>query len=153
MIVASLEDRIPDVAFGVMAMAIPIVAIIGGIIAGIVRIVGRQRAQELARRERIAAIERGVDISSLPALPDDSAGDTYGGRETRTRQGLLVGGLVTLFAGLGLGFMLRYLETSSDAWAVGAIPVCIGTALLLSYFLIKPAGNDSGGRPGAPPTV
>jgi hypothetical protein len=129
------------------------VAIIGGITAGIVRIIGRQRAEELARRERIAAIERGVDITSLPVLPDDSIGDTQGGQDSRTRQGLLVGGLVTLFAGFGLGFMLFHLESSNESWAIGAIPICIGIALLLSYFLIKPAGNGSGGRPGQPPTV
>jgi hypothetical protein len=142
-----------DVLFGVMVMSIPIVAIIGGITVGIVRIIGQQRSRELARRERIVAIERGVDITQLPALPEDMAGDSEGMGDSRTRQGLLVGGLVTLFAGFGIGFMLRFVEPNGDVWAVGAIPICVGIALLLSYFLIKPAGNGSGGRPGAPPMV
>jgi hypothetical protein len=143
---------IEDVAFGVMALAIPIVAIIGGITAGIVRIVGRQRAEELARRERIAAIERGVDPASLPALADDSTSDSFTAPESRSRQSLLVGGLVTLLGGFGLGFMLRFVEPHEDVWAVGAIPVCVGIALLLSYFLLKPAKGINGrSTPGAPP--
>jgi hypothetical protein len=59
-----------------MAMSIPIVAIVGGITAGIVRMIQRQRAFEMVQRERIAAIERGLDpdkIASLqrPLLYDD----------------------------------------------------------------------------------
>ena len=52
-----------------LVFAIPIIAIVGGITAGIVRTLGRQRLIELAQRERIAAIERGVDPSKLPPLP------------------------------------------------------------------------------------
>ena len=50
------------------ALAIPIVAITGGIVVAVVRALGRQRMIELAQRERIAAIERGVDPSKLPPL-------------------------------------------------------------------------------------
>src|SRR5207248_4823258 len=46
-----------------LIFSIPIVAIVGGITAGIVRTLGNQRLMELAQRERIAAIERGVDPS------------------------------------------------------------------------------------------
>ena len=53
----------------VVLFTIPIVAIIGGITAGIVKSVHRQRLLELAQKERIAAIERGVDLEKLPDNP------------------------------------------------------------------------------------
>ena len=74
-----LEELLP-----LVALAIPILAVTGGIIAGIVRAVGQQRLIELAHRERIAAIERGIDPSKLPPLPvpDDCCGP-YGSPDVR----------------------------------------------------------------------
>jgi hypothetical protein len=140
-----------DLGFGMMVFAIPIVAIIGGIAVAIVKIVGQQRNQELARRERIAAIERGLDPSSLPTVAEDLPTPSERVETAKTRQGLLIGGLATLFAGFGLGFMLFFLETGQNTWAVGAIPVCVGIALLLSYALIKPPANGNRSRAGTPP--
>ena len=58
-----------DSFVSIFAMGIPIVAIIGGITVAIVRTIGQQRLAELAHRERIAALERGVDPSKLPPAP------------------------------------------------------------------------------------
>jgi hypothetical protein len=49
-----------DLLETIMLMSIPIVAMVGGFTALIVKIVGRQRLQERAYRERIAALQRGM---------------------------------------------------------------------------------------------
>ena len=41
--------------FAIFAMAIPIIAIVGGISVAIVRLITQARLEELSRRERIAA--------------------------------------------------------------------------------------------------
>ena len=131
-----------------MAMSIPIVAIVGGITAGIVRMIQRQRAFEMVQRERIAAIERGLDpdkIASLqrPLLYDDHGvfTDPAMAAEHR-RQGMLIGGLVTLFVGIALSVFLYGVADHEDhrVWLVGMIPAAVGVALLLSSFLIRPIG-------------
>jgi len=132
----------------IMIFAIPIVAIIGGITAGIVRILSQHRLQELAARERIAAIERGVDPSKLPPAPqivDDSAPYGYTRDPQRRYQGLMIGGLVTLSVGVGLAIMLGLLSTEDrNAWAVGLIPGFVGVALLLSAWIVKPRNGSAG---------
>ena len=137
--------------------AIPIVAIAGGITAGIVRTLGQQRLIELAQRERIAAIERGVDPAKLPPLPTSLADDvpvyaSFADVSRRRSQGLLIGGVVTLAVGFGLGIMLRLLSHDEDyAWAVGLIPARVGIALLVSAGIVHPKGNDAGSQ--GPPRV
>ncbi len=134
----------PDVIAPVLVFSIPILAIVGGITAGIVKTVSRHRIIELAQRERIAMIERGLDPSKLPPLPAMGALDDVGGGGTpedaaRSRsQGLMVGGLVTLAVGIGLSIMLYYIADEAGVWAVGVIPGAIGLALLLSSFLVRP---------------
>ena len=128
----------------IMVMTIPIIAIMGGITVGIVKTLGRQRLQELARRERIAALERGVDPAQLPALPDFSdeppSPRTFG----RGTYGLLIGGLVSMAAGFGLMFMLYLLAPGDEAWAVGAIPIAVGIALVISFWVIPKNGSSRG---------
>ncbi len=127
------------------ALFIPIVAIIGGITAGIIRAVGRQRLMELVQRERIAAIERGVDPSKLPP-PPLFADDWQGRSPARVSQGLMVSGVIVLAAGLGLGLFLRVIsEDGGNAWAVGLIPIFVGLALLISSWLVRPPKGTNGG--------
>jgi uncharacterized protein DUF6249 len=138
----------------IVALSIPIVAIIGGITAGIIRTLGRQRLIELAQRERIAAIERGVDPAKLAPLPVaalDDEPETWTmsqlDRDRRRAQGLMIGGIVTLAVGLGLMAFLNIVEDHGNAWAVGIIPATIGCALLLSSFLVRPRGNGGSSMP------
>jgi len=93
-------------SFRSVALAIPIVAIVGGITAGIIRTLGRQRLIELAQRERIAAIERGVDPAKLAPLPVaalDDEPETWHmspyDRDRKLAQGLMIGGIVTMAVG------------------------------------------------------
>lgn len=146
---------------GMMAMAIPIVAIVGGISAGIVKIISQNRVIELAQRERIAAIERGIDPSKLPPPPvvgatDDVAGLYLSPRQfaLRRAQGLLIGGIITLSVGVGLGLMLSFLADMEDknVWAVGLIPGCIGLALMFSSAVVHSSAPSDDTRP-TPPRV
>lgn len=138
-----------EVLIPLVAFAIPIVAITGGIIVGVVRAVGRQRMIELAQRERIAAIERGVDPSKLPALdfsrPEFSDWDhDRPSSPIRRAQGLLIGGIVTLFTGIGISVFLVLLAPgeSEKVWAVGIIPVSVGIALLVSAKIVWPSARS-----------
>ncbi len=144
----------------IFSLAIPIVAIVGGITAGIVRMILKSRMMELAQRERIAAIERGVDPAMLPPVPNNLDPDEGSSIYTTPRQaalnkarGLMVGGLVTLGVGVGLGAMLGLLaqNESEPVWAVGMIPTMIGLALILSsWFMHRAADQDDRALPTPP---
>jgi len=133
----------------IMVFSIPIIAIAGGIIAGIVKTLGRQRLAELAQQERIAAIQRGVDISKLPPLgvvleDDDSilVNATPEERDRRRAQGLMIGGIITLAVGIGIGTFLSFMGENKNVWAVGIIPATVGIALLLSSWLVRPRARS-----------
>ena len=135
--------------------AIPLVAIVGGITASIVRTVSRHRIIELAQRERIAAIERGIDPSKLSPLPvidmEDGIASTpadFARLELRRSQGLLVGGIVTTAVGLALGIMIRVTDPNDNGWIVGIVPFAVGLALLLCARIVRPKA-ERGGHGGA----
>ena len=145
------EDFIPF-----MVLSIPIIAIVGGISAGIVRMIQRQRAFELLQRERIAAIERGLDPDKIASMQRPLLYDDHGiytdptAAAERRRQGLLIGGIVTLFAGVAIAIFLNGITDGEHAvWMVGLIPAAVGVALLLSAFLIRPIGS-TGSTPPRP---
>lgn len=140
----------PEFFLPFLVFSIPIIAIVGGITAGIVKIVGRQRLLEMAQRERIAAIERGIDVSKLPPVPgmEDDDGNPYMSRneyDRRRSQNLMIGGIITAAVGLGLGLFLGLLQDPRDehVWAVGILPLSIGLALLLSAWLTRPKNGDA----------
>jgi len=144
------DDFIPFLVF-----SIPIIAIVGGITAGIVKTLGRQRLIELAQQERIAAIQRGVDVSKLPPLPsigldeDDLLGLAGPERDRRRAQGLLIAGIITLSISGGLIAFFTLIEPGNNTWAVGIIPGAAGFALLISSWIVHPKGSLPGA--GAPP--
>lgn len=143
-----VADIGPEIIAPILIFAIPIIAIVGGITAGIVRTLGRQRLVEMAQRERIAAIERGIDPSKLPPLPfaDEDRGALGGIDSDRRRaQGLLVGGVVTTAAGVGLSLFFWYFRGSTGEpalWSIGLIPCLIGVGLLLSAWLVRPKNGS-----------
>jgi hypothetical protein len=142
----------PDALVPFLIFSIPIIAITGGIIAGIVKTLGRQRLAELAQRERIAAIERGIDPAKLPAAPGLDDGFDMLGRPYNSRyrhQSLIIGGLIVTFAGIGIMVFLEMLRPDDNGriWAVGLIPTLVGLALLISAWIVKPRNGDSTGGP------
>jgi hypothetical protein len=130
-----------------MVLAIPVLAIIGGITAGILKTRGQQRIVELAHRERLAAIERGIDPDQLPPIPvveNDLTAILKAMQRTPRQaalhqaQGFLITGVILLAAGLGLSVMLLLLSPDADkAWAAGLMPIFIGLALLLSSVIVR----------------
>ena len=129
-----------DLLSMVFLFIIPVVAIIGGIAMGIVRTVGQQRMAELARRERIAAIERGVDPDKLPSPPAAEGYDVYGVGNGRLRRahGLMISGSVLIAVGLGLFVLLRVMQPNDPNWVVGSIPLFVGLALIFSSRVVWP---------------
>ena len=86
----------------------------------------RRRLMELHHAERMAAIERGMDVPPLPLALID-------GRSARRRRTSLLPGLVWLFVGLAL---LISMQTISDEEAMlGLIPTGVGLAYLIYYFV------------------
>ena len=72
----------------------------------------------------------------------------WGGNAKQRAQGLLIAGLITLFAGLGITTFLLVLapnmgDDGRRVWAVGLIPQFVGVALLLSAWIVWPRGNGA----------
>jgi hypothetical protein len=110
-----------------MALLIPILGIVLGVSIAIVAIVTshhqKQKRAELRHRERLAAIEKGIE---LPPDPDPDA--------EQRRGGALRSGLVSLFIGIVLYFALREVA-GEDIALFGLIPAAIGVGSLISYFV------------------
>jgi ABC-type glutathione transport system ATPase component len=131
--IGNLEDTI----LPIMVFLHPLVAIVGGITMGIVRTMTQSRIIENAQRERIAAIQAGsirrscrrsrtpisVTRRGRSAIPSTA--------QRRRTNGLMVGGLVTLFTGIGLAIFFLFMDDGGNSWAIGVIPGFIGLALLL----------------------
>src|SRR5262245_42322110 len=116
-----------------LLVLIPIVAIIGGITSGIVRTLSRQKMIELAQRERIAAIERGIDPSKLPPLPMFDSADLCGSSDQwarRRSQRMMVAGVIFMSLSIGIFFVARVTEPDKENWVAAVIPACVGIALL-----------------------
>ena len=113
---------IPIVAI-VMALSIPIVAII-------TEYSKRRRFYELHHKERLAAIEKGIEV---PPLPPELFGT---GRTGRPR--FLLRGLVWLFVGLGSVAGLYGISGHEEQkfWLLGLVPTGVGCAYLL-YYLVE----------------
>jgi hypothetical protein len=131
----------------IMIFAVPIVAIVGGITMGIVRTMTQARIVENAQRERIAAIQAGIDPTKLPPIPNaefheaaEQVRDPDQAARRRTN-GLMVGGIVTLFTGIGLSCFFSLVATDGNAWGIGLIPAFVGMGLLISAFLVRPRGG------------
>lgn len=101
-----------------LPLAIPIVIIV-------LNYRKRRQLMELHHIERMAAIERGMEIPPLPMeLIDGSA---------RQRHTSLLPGLVWLFVGLAILIALD--SVSSDEAMIGLIPTGVGLAYLIYYFI------------------
>jgi hypothetical protein len=138
-----------DIFVPFLVFAIPIVAIAGGILAGIIRNISAHRLMEAAVRERMALIARGVDPARLPGLSAGVGSGLFPFRSfadhSRFRaQGLLVGGLVALLGGIALGVFMGLVDCcESRDWMVAFVPVAIGIALLISSAIVRAQGGDA----------
>ena len=127
----------------IFAILIPVIVVIGGITLAIVRVFTQARLEELARRERIAAIERGVDPEKLAAITGASA-DSYsmGNSRLKRAHGLLIGSFILMAFGVGIGILGYTLEPRESHWVMGLLPFLIGVALLASSAVVWPRGKS-----------
>lgn len=110
-----------------MALLIPIVGIVLGVGVAIVAIITshreKQKRAELRHRERLAAIEKGIELPPDPE-PDPEP----------KKASSLKSGLINLFLGIVLYFAIT--EVADDDVALfGLIPAAIGVGTLISYFV------------------
>jgi hypothetical protein len=115
---------------------IPIVAIVMGIGIGMLSIYfGYRKRKEmfaLHHQERMAAIEKGIE---LPPLPDEFFSDNGKPRSPHRK---LLTGLIWLFIGLSwmIAFYVRPTRGMDGAAIYGLIPATIGLAYLIYYFAV-----------------
>jgi hypothetical protein len=134
-----MEDFAPEMLrsfLPIIALSIPIVALVAGsvilVIALLFKYLRRRRLFklfELYHRERMAAIEKGVEV---PVLPEALLRDSDPARP-RTPSGTLLKGLVWLFAGAGAFVALRGLTNGNEP-LLTCVPMGIGMAYLVYYL-------------------
>jgi len=122
----------------IIAIFIPVVAIIGGIGVGIAAILSNARVREARIRERIAMIEKGL----VPPPEVDPAGfdramhrherSGYGGPKRAQRRA----GVVVMGVGFGLMFLISIAAGAvSEGIGVGGFLVILGLAFLINSQL------------------
>lgn len=113
-----------------IALVIPLVAIVMGVTIGMLALIlsykKRKDIYALYHQERMAAIEKGIE---LPPLPEALLADDQ--RPYNPRRHLLYG-LVWLFIGMGAG--IGVYEAVDPYWAFFAlVPIGVGLAHLIYY--------------------
>jgi hypothetical protein len=125
----------------VIGVFIPIIAIVSGIAVAIVGMLAthRQRLQraDLRHRERLAAIDKGLELPPDPPDVDPRAGD-----DAR----FLRHGLVLLAVGVTVTAAMIQIPDKDLPWLFGFVPGAIGIAYLL-YFFIRTRLAASGAPP------
>jgi uncharacterized membrane protein YedE/YeeE len=138
-----------DNPFGIIvtifAMSIPVVAIVGGITAGIVKTLSRQKMLELAQKERILALERGMDPEKLPAieLPEGlrpKGGPTFEQRQFRRSNVLMIWGMI--ISAFGLAMFLGLAFAKEEGWPFMLIFVFVGIAFMLGSRVGRPTREE-----------
>jgi hypothetical protein len=124
----------------VVALFIPIIAIVMVFGTGMLAIFLNYRKRKdmfaLYHQERMAAIEKGIE---LPPLPEDFFHEN-GRPHRRSPHKTLLSGLVMVFVGLALYLALHFTVPRTDGGGDPAlyalIPLGIGVACLIYYFTV-----------------
>jgi hypothetical protein len=133
----------------VLGVMVPIVAIIMGIGIGMLALTLNYRRKremfQLHHAERLAAIEKGIELPPLPPeffesyrRPPGPANYTY------LRRGVM---LVLISAVLFVGIEAE--DSLQDAWW-GLLPGAVGLADLMIYFLVRRRDAGGEGQPAKP---
>jgi Domain of unknown function (DUF6249) len=117
-------EIIPVVAI-VFSIGLPLTAVIIWIVLNYRK---RRRLMELHHAERMAAIERGMELPPLPI-------DIIDGRSPRRRRSSLLPGLVWFFVGLAVLIGTMGMSDEDVPLFGGLIPLGIGLAYLIYYFV------------------
>jgi len=132
-----------------IAVFIPIVAIFMSLLIPIVYVIvdyrRRRDVVDANHRERMAAIERGME---LPALPESF----YQMAKPPRRASYLLPGLIWLFVGVGIFIALGSLA-GEEVRNLGLIPAGVGLAYLIYHFVegrkLPPVARGPGSAPVA----
>ena len=127
-----------ELAPGILIILIPIVAIVMVFGTGMLNLFLNYRRRRdmfaLYHQERMAALEKGIE---LPPLPEDFFHEAP---SRRSPHGTLLTGLILVFAGLtsylALHFTVSPTDAGGDAALYALIPCGIGAAFLLYYFIV-----------------
>jgi len=123
---------IPLLAEASVVFLIPILAIVMSLLIPILAIVSdakKKRAiYELHHRERLAAIEKGMEIPPLPPELFDGGHP----RARGPRNGLLPG---LIWSGVGIGILIAMQDMDVEVTKLGFIPLLVGIAYLAYYLL------------------
>ena len=141
--------------FGFLAspFGIALVAIVGGIFAGIVSTMFKARVRELEIRERIAMIEHGL----VPPPERDPEGfeqqmrivDHWQQRPAAPR--FRSGGIMVISVGFGLMVLLWFVGVQREGIGIGGFLVVIGLGMLVNSFF-APAARPHQPQPPPPPS-
>ena len=131
---------------GIIGVFIPIVAIVMGIGIGMLTIWSehKRKAQLLEQnhRERMHAIEKGLELPPLPAnLVSTSNGPSTSSPEKSMRSGIMLTliGILLFFAIANVG--------AEEAALFGLIPAAIGIANLVYAIVLKQKGKSPDYKP------
>jgi hypothetical protein len=117
----------------IVALLIPIIGILAGFGSAIAAFYFNSKQREFYHKERIAAIEKGMDI---PMPPDITK--TIKPPETYLRRGLQLSLL-----GLALCIALYYSSWHGISWVWGIPILAIGLANLIYYAVAKPKTSNT----------
>ena len=131
-----------------VAVFIPIVAIVMGIAIGMLSLYLNYRKKrdiyELHHKERMAAIEKGMELPPLP-VEFFREGRDFG---KRTPEARLRSGLVLLLVGGAISFALYNSNNGSrDSWVWGLVPAAVGVANLIVWAVMRNKPENDGTPP------
>jgi hypothetical protein len=113
---------------GVVALLIPIVAVVGGMAIAIVGVIIKGKEEELKHKERIIAMEKGIPIPVSEPLPPKKEKPRYLAIRAWGLVITLIG--VAVMISIAIGSDLR-----NGIW--GLIPTGLGVGLLLAAWFEK----------------
>ncbi len=127
-----------------LGVLIPLSAIVLGIGMGIVGVITEHRRKalqiELRHKERLVAMERGLELSPEP--PDPTLDPAY------RRGRALLPGLIWSFIGVALIGLIANVAEPDAAWA-GGIPLAVGLGYLV-YYVVEGRRLAAASAAGAP---
>ena len=104
----------------------------------------RARILEMAHRERLAMIERGLAPSELPPLTYQ---DAHVHRSARSSK-LLSAGIVIVGLGLAIAFLVGFASREPEvAVGVGGAIVVLGVSVIVTSLVVRGAGGPEFGSP------
>jgi hypothetical protein len=115
-----------DMGPEVVAIFIPIIAILGGCAIAVAAVIGAGKKKELEHRERVIALEKGIPLPE--AQPEPVKRPAFAGRRAA--------GLVIFAFGIALTLGISVAESFQEGvW--GLLFIFVGIGLLIAAFLDK----------------